>query len=657
MKYLSSLLSSTYRAIFFLFIVSVAFVLLPTSTFAATEKIQSYGVDLTLNAENTVDVIETITYDFGSTPDRHGIFRHVPIQFSDGAHPLQLTAITDEKGSTYPYSDESDAQNAVWKIGDPGKTITGVHTYIMRYSFQAPVGLFSEKMDRFAWNAIGTEWEVPTEASVVTLHLPDTVQAQDVSEQRCFVGMAGLGIGDGCATSVDAETNALIYTLERRLNAGEGLTIQVDLPGTAVDDAAALAITDDLSGSTSIDGVVIESNSASGRYVVSPRVHVIEARRPFFEAFHETVTLTPGQIHDVVIPWKPKASYTVFGYVVPVLVLITYLIAVVWVFLRYGKEPNASKVIVTEFDVPDQLSPLEVSAVLKQKVESTAVSSHLIFLATLGCIKIIQKDPEGMFQSLQKPTYTFEVVQQLPALGESLQKHVVSRVDEIVFEMIFADRAAAVGTQATLLDSRPLIVKHIVSLRTAVFDSVIQRGYFRRSPEKARNIDFTIHSVSFVGAIIFTIFLFSEGLGGAWLLLPIAPLIGFFFAPFMGQRTAKGAEIYRQLKGYQKYLAVAEKSRIEFFNDPKKYQQLFESVLPFAMVLGVEEKWAKHFEGLYAAQPGWYSGSDPFTPLVFVSHMQQLQTVTQAVVAPSNGGSGAGGFSGGGFGGGGGGSW
>lgn len=651
------LFSSLYRVVFFSLIVSVVLSFLPTTTFAATEKIQSYEVDLTLNAENTVDVIETITYDFGSTPDRHGIFRHVPVQFSDGAHPLKLTAITDETGAAYPYADESDSQNAIWKIGDPDNTITGVHTYIMRYSFEAPVGLFSEKMDRFAWNAIGTGWEVPTEASIVTLHLPETVKIQDVSEQRCFVGMAGLGIGDGCTTSVDTEKNALLYTLERRLNAGEGLTIQVDLPGAAVDDAAALAITDDLSGSTSIDGAVVESDSTLGRYIVSPKTHIIEARRPFFEAFNETVTLAPGQIHDVIIPWKPKASYIVFGYIAPVLALILYIAVVVWVFLRYGKEPNTSKVIVTEFDVPDQLSPLEVSAVLKQKVESTAVSSHILFLATLGCIKIIQKNPEGMFQSLQKPAYTFEVVRQLPAVGESLQKHVVSCVDEIVFEMIFGDRSAAVGTQAALLDCRPQIVKHIVPLRKAVFDAVIQRGYFRRSPEKARNIGFTIHSLSFVGAIILAILLFGEGLGGAWVVLPIAPFIGFFFAPFMGQRTKTGAEVYRQLKGYQKYLAVAEKSRIEFFNDPKKYQQLFESVLPFAMVLGVEEKWAKHFEGLYATQPEWYSGSDPFTPLLFVSHMQQLQTVTQAIAAPSNGGSGGGGFSGGGFGGGGGGSW
>ena len=37
--------------------------------------------------------------------------------------------------------------------------------------------------------------------------------------------------------------------------------------------------------------------------------------------------------------------------------------------------------------------------------------------------------------------------------------------------------------------------------------------------------------------------------------------------------------------------------------------EIFEKLLPFAIVLGVEKKWAKAFESMHLPQPNWYAGS------------------------------------------------
>ena len=109
---------------------------------------------------------------------------------------------------------------------------------------------------------------------------------------------------------------------------------------------------------------------------------------------------------------------------------------------------------------------------------------------------------------------------------------------------------------------------------------------------------------------------------------------------------------------------MAEKERIKFHNAPEKTPQLFEKHLPYAMVLGVEKKWAKQFENIYTAPPSWYEGDfAAFNAVIFVNSLNSFDSHSRSALATSpssaaSGGSGfSGGSSGGGFGGGGGGSW
>lgn len=93
----------------------------------------------------------------------------------------------------------------------------------------------------------------------------------------------------------------------------------------------------------------------------------------------------------------------------------------------------------------------------------------------------------------------------------------------------------------------------------------------------------------------------------------------------------------------------------------------FESLLPYAMALGVATKWSRRFEGIYAEQaPRWYvgpmAGMHGFSTVAFHDSLQSAMAETGKSLAATprssgSSGSGGGGFSGGGGGGGGGGSW
>jgi uncharacterized membrane protein len=102
---------------------------------------------------------------------------------------------------------------------------------------------------------------------------------------------------------------------------------------------------------------------------------------------------------------------------------------------------------------------------------------------------------------------------------------------------------------------------------------------------------------------------------------------------------------------------------------PKDTPELFERYLPYAIALGIENRWAERFASVLAAaaaqgQSGlaWYSGPNrPWdNPTGFAESVGSSlsSTISSASTAPgSSSGSGGGGSSGGGGGGGGGGGW
>jgi uncharacterized membrane protein len=167
---------------------------------------------------------------------------------------------------------------------------------------------------------------------------------------------------------------------------------------------------------------------------------------------------------------------------------------------------------------------------------------------------------------------------------------------------------------------------------------------------------------------------FSAAFASGWLLPLALPLIGLplvisaFF--WIAAPTREGRAVLDRIAGFRQYLSIAEGERLDRMTPPKETPELFERYLPYAIALGVENRWAERFQGVLAAaaaaegkqQFGWYSGqSDPWSnPGGFVGRVGSslASTVSSASTAPgSSSGSGGGGSSGGGGGGGGGGGW
>jgi uncharacterized membrane protein YgcG len=151
-------------------------------------------------------------------------------------------------------------------------------------------------------------------------------------------------------------------------------------------------------------------------------------------------------------------------------------------------------------------------------------------------------------------------------------------------------------------------------------------------------------------------------------------VIGFGGVP--ERRTSLGSEVREHLLGLREYLTIAEADRLKVLqspqgaqrtrvdpNDPVAVVRLYEKLLPWAIVWGIEDQWSTVLGEHYAqtqTEPSNLQFSSGFAGLTgFATSVQSTsfaQTVTTSSYSSSGGGSSfSGGSSGGGFSGGGGG--
>lgn len=311
--------------------------------------------------------------------------------------------------------------------------------------------------------------------------------------------------------------------------------------------------------------------------------------------------------------------------------------------LIQSKLKSPKKIIVPDFTPPRNINPLMAGSLLtKGGAKPNAITAEIINLAIAGhlvieqvkkkeyLIKKVEKDTlieypssQKLYNSLFASSNEINTKNKNTSLGVSMQS-VFSKVNSDLKQQKYINEKKSVGIGLSSLFGVIALVSSLGGM-----------SYFLRYS-------------SFIGAL-------------ALLLTGIV----LFILPFTtDSRSNEGNDAYYKLLGLKMYINTAEKHRIEFHNDPEKYIGVFEKLLPYAILFGLEKKWVKEFEDIYTTPPDWYQGDiSTFNALHLVSSVSSINSSITAHTHQtgggfSSGGSGfSGGSSGGGGGGGGGGSW
>jgi uncharacterized membrane protein YgcG len=159
-----------------------------------------------------------------------------------------------------------------------------------------------------------------------------------------------------------------------------------------------------------------------------------------------------------------------------------------------------------------------------------------------------------------------------------------------------------------------------------------------------------------------------------WHTLGVLALAGMnlAFMYFMPAPTPKGQQVRTEIEGFRLYMETAEKLQLNAVEvgseaPPPMTTERYEKFLPYAVALGVEEPWTRHFEHLIPEEaarynPAWTNmgaGTSRSLGALSGALVANMSSGVTSAMPQSSGssGSGGGGSSGGGGGGGGGGGW
>jgi uncharacterized membrane protein YgcG len=319
---------------------------------------------------------------------------------------------------------------------------------------------------------------------------------------------------------------------------------------------------------------------------------------------------------------------------------------------KNGKDIKGRGTIVPEYGPPDGVRAAEAEVLLNYKLGGKGVSATIIDLAIRKYLRLIESTEKNALGLGSHKTYTLE---RLPVPANDALKP---------YEQQILDGLFPQGDTTKLSDLKNKFYVTRGKVLKAVPQALTLQGYFTKNPRKVGG---WLH---IVGALLFII---GFSLGGPSLAsrggIVLAGLVFLGFGLLMPKRSQKGTDAKDALEGLKLYMDVAEKDRLAMLQSPNapyanrsdaptQTVELFEKLLPFAMVMGVEQNWAKQFEGIYTSPPDWYQGNwTAFNAGYLVGSLNDSVGAMNASFASPSSGSGGGGFSGGGGGGGGGGGW
>jgi uncharacterized membrane protein YgcG len=595
------------------------------------ESIAAYATTYDIRADGTVDVTEEITYDFGAN-ERHGIERRIPVREpadaeKDRVYHVDGIEVSSPSGAPANLHTEDHGFISYIRIGDPDRTITGQHTYQIRYRLEGSLNEQPE-LDELYWDAIGSEWTVPINRATVVVTAPGGIE-----RVTCFSGDPG--DSTTCAESaIDNPRRARFAQSE--LAPGQPLTVVVGL--------------------------------AKGTVTVPPPELVDTAYDTGFGGGEPDVTDGPaGRPAGV-------ASYGVAGAaVVGSLALAGFGY---WrrgrdqqyLSLPFGMVPAAGTpvdqtpvgparrptAIAPEFRPPEGVPAGVAGTLLDEEADTLDVSATIVDLAIRRHLHIEEIEPARFWNNRD-----WRLTRLTPPGGDRLIP-----AETALLDALFEDGRS----QVLMSELKYEFATHLGKVKNLLYDDVVSRGWFHKRPDRTRRVWRVLGTVvMFGGALVAANSFFNSerydiavmGIGAL-----VAGVVLRTSSKAMPARTAHGSAMFARVLGFRRYLETAEAEQLRF----EEGEDIFSRYLPYAMVFDVTERWAKVFAAL-AATSGtaagglyWYSGPSGFSSEHLGHSLNNFADTTSSTLSAtrssSGGGSGfSGGSSGGGGGGGGGGSW
>lgn len=603
------------------FIWGTLMISLPTQALAEESSLRNdytisqYDVELDVKKDGSLMVKEDITYDFGK---KNFSFMQRGIPLGDIRVDIQEV---DLNNRDIAYDTSQSNGNLVLETEKKPDQLTGTETLSIEYTVQGlvrdswniyppsiswrkgPIHYY-EEYDEVYWNAIGDEWDVPIENSQVVVNLPQEVSSASL-QSDCYTGEEGNTDEGLCSIDTREDERQVIFTLDTTLNQ-EFFTVATGFEPGVIDE--------------------VSRQDKFNRWALS--------------------LIFPGVIFLGLIIWRLQVTR------------------------ERRSQVHLKRPIVRQYLFPKDLRPAQVSRVYHGQQNTKEFSSTIIDLAVRGIIHIREEEASGWFGYGQNTCYVIlqdENYHQRDDL-EEYEREILDLIFDHPPEENKEGVTRWVSTFTTshdvledddgrrMVDMNALAKKHVFASKATSMYKKITRSFSKDDYINSSIVRYVaLNLLIGVGTLIGGVFI--DSLFNVWFWTfggIVTALLVWIMSAFAPTRTQKGLDVYGHMLGFKKYIEVAEKDRLKFQED----EQIFFENLPYAMVLGIVDKYSKAFEDIITHSPDWYEGtSTGFSSVGFQKSMNSLDSSIgkSFTSSSSGGGSSGGGSAGGGSGGGGGG--
>jgi len=612
------------------------------------ERILAFHSDITVNADNSMLVCETITVNATGSRIRHGIYRDFPVNYNDRfgnrvAVDFDVIAV-ERDGQPESWRAEPQTNGVRLYFGDRNSFVPrDRHEYVFTYRTRRQLGFFADH-DELYWNVTGNGWIFPIDQASATVMLPQAVP-QDRIEVAGYTGRQG-SREQALRSAVEPGPQAT-FTATRGLGPYEGLTIVVGWPKGFVHEPTA---------------------SEKFTYVLKDNRNLL------------------------------------IGAGGAALLFLYYVL--VWV--RVGRDPQKG-VIMPRYEPPAGLSPAGMRYLVKMGFDNKTAAAALLDMAVKKYVTIGKCDSAYTLtrssgdkssltaderlladkllaseQSLElSPAHHMRVQGAITALKTSLK----TSEEKIYFLTNSRYLVPGIVFSALLLVATVVLAPSRGAMVTGAFMSIWLTGWSfgvvmlllrvvaawkaavlgaSGASAKGSAVFLTFFFLPFLAGEVFGISALAKfsGLGTVGL-LALVVFLNVLFHHLLKAPTHAGRILLDQVEGFKMFLGAVDKDRLATLAANEQTPATFEKYLPYAVALGVEHAWAARFaDVLERAQyaPAWCPGglwTGVHVGAMATSLASSMSTaIASSVGSPgSSSGFGGGGSSGGGGGGGGGGGW
>lgn len=593
--------------------------------FASEYDYSYYRTQLSVGRDAVHQVREDFIADF-HIPS-HGLYRFIPYEYDNAK-----VKITDLKCSDdFSYSTENGY--VVMKIGSYDRTHYGEKQYAVSYSYD--VGEDTEpEYDFLYFNLLGTDYDCSTGCFDFEVLLP----SENLSEKDFEVSVSGGYYGSEVSVPFQIENDGENYRITGTLynvKPYQGVTVRILLPqdwymgARKIKDFRSFFRVADIAGSLFLVALAYFVWSLYGRDsipIVSAKFEAPENYSPLFVGYLADEAVNDTDITSMLFYWADK------GYI---------KIA----------EPKKKHYEFTKLkDLPNDVP---------------AVEREIFFGFFRGC------DENGTIRTEDlKYNEFYQVIARAKYLvpkyfrGEKRLTDPLSVFLSFVFALVSAIPLCLSGLSltATELMQEEAVTFCLISLFPVVFNAVLfislmKKWYIRKSNTFA--VVFRLILILFEGMVFSVMSSSFNGFNPALSCLSfVCSIVISFLAVIMVKRNEYGRKLYEEVLGFREFIdKVSMSELVTMINEDPMY---YYHILCYAIVLGLETKWAKKFESVAVQPPVWYTGISPFDVYFmssFATHVCRSVAVSSIPVQKTKSVIGGpmhfGGFSGGGFGGGG----